>query len=193
MQASRINDYGCRVDFSLPARYEYIAASRYFKATSPVAEEKTFHDLDSYAFLSVINKIKIELAVTHLNEETEDVSYVLDAGGNLTTPGEKEHPLTFDKNEFITLNTTWAAVPWTEAMSKYLLEKFQNGKHLVECEVPARWALEHNVHINTEVVIRLQDDSKISRDGKDVVFQVKTIEKNYKQGRFYYSLGLMEV
>lgn len=190
----KIDDYTYRVDYSVPVRYEYMASSQYYTWSLDFSDFRKYHDLDNYCFLDLISKITIELTTQNLNTETYNVSYSLDASGNLSTEEIKnEHPINFTYNELITSGATWGEQPWLEHMSEYILKTYGKGAYIVECEVPATWALENNVHINTSMQIKLQNGKFIQRNGVTCTFQVKTIEKIYRDSKFYYALRLMEV
>ena len=131
-----------------------------------------------------------------MNTETVNVSYSLgDTAGTLTTDVLNEHPINFTKNELITSQTYVGSsdVLWTQYMAKHLLTKFENGKYIVECEVPATWALRNDIHINSQLNIQLQDGTYITRGTDTCVFEVKTIEKRFRNTDFIFSLRLMEV
>lgn len=189
-QVVKIDDYNYRVDYSMPVRYEYMASSQYYESFLGI---RTYKDLDNYCFLDRITKITIELQTKQLNKGTQDISYALDSSGNLTAEVPNEHPLGFERNELITLATMWGDKLWKEEMPRYLLDKFKNGKYIVECDVPATWALRNNVHINSEMTIQLQDTSMIKRNNADCVFLVKNISKRSQGDSFVFTLSLMEV
>ena len=189
----KVDDYTYKVEYSVPVRYEYIASSQYYTSTLGI---RTYHDLDSYSFLDRISKITIELVTTQLNTETVNVSYSLGGtAGTLTTDVLNEHPINFVKNELITSQAYVGSstVLWTNYMANHLLTKFENGKYIVECEVPATWALRNDIHINSQLKIQLQDGTYIARNSNVCVFEVKTIEKRFRNTDFIFSLRLMEV
>lgn len=191
-QVVKVDDYTYRVNYAVPVRYEYFASSQYYTAFLGI---RTYHDLDNYCFLDRINKIQVELVTNQLNTETIDISYSLDSADELTDRVINEHPINFTKNELITSEAYWGSSDrlWSEEMAKYLLEKFKDGKYVVECEVPATWALRNDIHINTEISIQLQDGTTIARNGVNCVFEVKTIEKRFRNSSFVFALRLMEV
>jgi hypothetical protein len=186
----KIDDYNYRVDYSIPVRYEYMASSQYYTSILGI---RTYHDLDNYCFLDRITKLTVELQTQQLDEDSRDISVSLDGTGALTDTVLNVHPLSFERNELITLGTLWGNKLWIEEMPRYILEKFQSGKYVVECEVPATWALRNNVHVNTEMTIQLQDTTKITRNGADCVFLVKNITKHMQDNNFMFTLSLMEV
>ena len=187
---TKIDDYSYQVDYSIPVRYEYMASSQYYTS---FAGARTYHDLDNYCFLDRISKITVELQSQVLNTDTMDVKLGLSDAGVLTNEVPNEHPLSFEQNELITQGTLWGDDPWVLTMSKYILDKFKDGKYIVECEVPAAWALKNNVHINTEMTIQLQDTTMITRNGTNCIFLVKNITKRMRSDSFIFVLSLMEV
>lgn len=187
----KIDDYTYQVDYSIPVRYEYIASSQYYTS---FLGGRTYKDLDNYCFLDRISKINVELIMQELNTETEDLSFSLNTFGGLTDRVVNEHPLSFTQNELITSETYWGDpfTLWSREMSKYILNKFKDGKYIVECEVPAAWALRNGIQINTALTIQLQDGKMISRDDIASIFEVKNIEKRFQDNRFIFALKLME-
>lgn len=188
----KIDDYTYQVDYSIPVRYEYIASSQYYTSLLGI---RTYKDLDNYCFLDRISKINVELITQELNTEAEDLSFSLDTSGGLTERVVNEHPLSFTQNELITSATYWGDPLnlWSREMSQYILSKFKDGKYIVECEVPAAWALRNDVQINTALTIQLQDGKTIMRDDIESIFEVKNIEKRFQDNRFIFALKLMEV
>lgn len=188
----KIDDYNYRVDYSIPVRYTYYAASQYYNSIIGI---RSYHDLDSYCFMDTITKLQIELVAQEFNTEHVDLSYSLDNDGHLTQETLNKHPLDFTSNELITAGAYWqdASSLWTSTMPEYLLQKFKEGKYVIDCEIPAAWAVRNNVHINSVFGIMLQDGTTISRNGVTCNFEVKNIEKRFKDSSFIYALKLMEV
>lgn len=185
----KINDVTFQVDYELPVRYFQAAAAR---AVGPVVHTDEW-DRDSYAFKDVVSQITITLTADTFNSSDSEISYSLDGAGKLTTNVLNDYPLIFARNEFITLNTKWNEEPWITAMPEYLLTKYKNGKYIVRCTVTAKWALVNNIHINTQLKVRQQDGTYITRGGVPVTFEVKNIEKVFRADTFTYDLKLLEV
>ena len=188
----KINDYTYRVDYSVPVRYEYVASSQYYTSFLGI---RTYKDLDNYCFLDRVSKISIELITQELNTETVDLSFSLNASGELTEKAINEHPLSFTQNELITSEAYWgdSFTLWSREMSQYILSKFKDGKYIVECEVPAMWALRNGIQINSALAVQLQDGTLSTRAGTERIFEVKNIEKKFQDSRFIFTLKLMEV
>lgn len=180
----KVSDYEYTINWSAPVRYAYHAES------AGAAMSTT----DSYAFIDHITKITAQVTAQEMNTETVDVSYGWD-GSDLTSQIINDHPLSFDENEFITLRTyeVSSANLWTKTMARRILSAYENGKYIVECDVYAQWAIENDVHIDTEIQVMLLDGTYITRGNTTVTFKVKTIEKSFKGSEFVYTLRLLEV
>lgn len=186
--AEKINDYKVRVTYKIPVRYAYAAGAKAvgsFIHTTEIAR-------DTYAYKDVISKITIAVTANTFDGNTTDLSYSRVNDTTLTTDAVNENVLTFDVNEFITPGTSFSSETWTTAMSKYILNRYKDGKYVVECEVPVWWAIQNGIDINSELKIKLQDGTYISRGGTSCVFQVKTIDKVFKNSAFYFSIRLLE-
>lgn len=187
-EVTKLSDYDFRVDYDLPARYIYMAGAKAVGSWIHTNEKGR----DTYAFKDVISKITIQLQASNFTDDANDISYSL-SGDSLTTDAVNEHILTFDKNELITEQTTWSGELWTEKMSTEILEKFVDGKFLVKCKVPATWAIQNGVTINTQMQILLQNGQYITRGSEICTFEVKNIEKRFQSSNFIFVLQLMEV
>lgn len=187
---TRIDDYTYNVEWSAPIYYAYSAWAQAFLSSAATGN----YDVDSYAFLDQITKITADVYVTTLDHDTTvPRSYSL-INNALTTNVVNEYPVSFDKNEFITL-ATYENSPsnlWTESMALRILQAYKDGKYVVECEVNAQWALSNNISINSEIQVTLQNGTKITRGNNTVTFEVKTIEKIFKCSEFTYALRLLE-
>lgn len=185
----RIDDYNYEVSWQVPVRVAYVAASR----EAMLFDKK---DVDNYAFLDSISEISIELSGIPISSDVRDISYGFDRAGNLTQTTTGNYPVTVDAGELFTLASyhyyDTGNILWTEDLAHKLLTKYKNGKYVVTCDVSAKWAIENNVHINTEMPIMLPDHSMISREGNVCVFEVKNITKSYKSSDFVFSLSLLE-
>ena len=186
----KINDYEYKVNWYIPIRYAYAATSQSWGELFFVPK---YTDLESYAFLDRITSLKLDLIAESVDTTEQQISYSLDANNELTQNPKNKNIFYFDKNNLITLNSVWVPDPWTEKMSKYLLTKYKDGAYIVECSVPAKWANENNISINTQMHVYLQDGKQIMRGSTPCVFEVKNIERSYNSDNFVYNLKLMEV
>lgn len=189
---TKVDDYTYTVFYTVPMRYTYAASSQYFEQILFI---KTFTELDNYAFTDFISKMTISLVSRDLDTTPAELSYSEDSSGQLTEITSNEHPISFSANELITSKTYWGETSelWATKMSKYLIDKFRQGKYVVECDVSASWAIKQSLTINTLCNIKLQDGTYISRGSTPCDFEIKTIEKRYNNNDYIYSLRLMEV
>lgn len=197
-QVTKLDDYNVRVAYAVPIRFSYIAASQYLTWRSFIGiVTTTQHELESYAFLDRITKITIQLNGLALDTTGNDISYSLnEAGTGLTEQTINKRIYKVEKNELFTLNTYYGNNPdqkWSRKFALEFLQKYQKGKYLLNLDVPAKWAIENKIHCNSQLKIKLQDNTYIERKDSPCVFEVKTIEKSFKNNEFTFSLGLLEV
>ena len=190
---TKIDDLHYRVFYSLPVRYMQAAAALTWWSFASGNVRNIF---DSYAWRDVISSIKITTYATAVDTTVQDLSYSLDSAGKLTTDTKNVYPLDFAANELITRDATFGTgVLWSEAMPLYLLTKFQKGKYAIRCDVKAAFAIDNNIHVNSEVImydIKGEPIKGASGQGT-ATFQVKNIEKIFKDSEFIYRLQLLEV
>ena len=187
VNVTKVDDYNYTIDYEVPVRYVYGASAIYL---GPLGGE---HSADSYAFIDLISQINLEIYSQELSEETVDKEYSLDDNDNLTTEVLNENIFAFSKNEFITLDATWSQNNWITAMSKYILDNYKKGKHIIDVQVPGKWAIQNNVTINSQFYVKQQNGQLITLKGSPVIFEVKNIEKNFALDSFVYILKLLEV
>lgn len=82
---------------------------------------------------------------------------------------------------------------WTDTIPYAILDKYVQGKYIVQCDVLASWALQNNIKANTQMQVKLQNGKYIQRGDSICTFEVKNIEKRFKDSEFIYALKLMEV
>lgn len=175
-----INSYDYEVSYTLPIRYVQAAAAKNIRLGVLDGGQ------DSYAWKDVVSKITIQLYAPSYTTATETVE--------VTRDGAKKYPITFDNNELINVNTVWSdGYKWVATVPDYLMRKYYNGKYIVECNVKAEWAIQNGITINSEITVQLLDGSMIRRNNKIVTFQVKSIEKRFRDSQFIYNLKLLEV
>ena len=183
-----IDRYHYSLSVDVPIRVAWAAASQ----TRNVFSSPEF--LDSFAFLDLVEEITVTMSGRPYNTDDVVYNYSLDSGGNLTDTDIKEDNVHKIENcEFITIPTTMNGQPWTSEMAKTLLTKYQKGKYIVTAQVPAKWAILNNVHINTQMQITTLDGEYIARNGAVCTFEVKNIIKHFEGSTFYYKLQLLEV
>ena len=188
LKVDKVDDFTFNIWWKAPVRLAYATASRYAYCD---LDEATFTEVDNYAYLDNISKVTITLNGRPYNIDAVNVSYSM-SGGSLIEEVSNAHPYKIDKYESITLASTIGGVDWTRAISSSLLTKYKDGKYVVAFDVPASWALLNEIKVNTEMQIKLQDGTLISRGSTPCTFEVKTIEKKFNNSEFTFSLRVME-
>ena len=84
-------------------------------------------------------------------------------------------------------------IPWTQTLSEQLLHKYKLGKYVVECTVPAAWAITKKLRNKSQVQFVLPSGEYIKRNGTPATFEVKNIKKVFRDSTFAFTLKLMEV
>lgn len=173
------------VSYELPVRYVYLAGATVWEpGVGPVPGAS-----DSYGILDVVDSITITATALTESKESVDISYGLDPNGFIDEDyATNKKPYKIELNTFVTGQTKVGNTLWVEAVSQEILTKYKNGKFIAKCTVPARWAVENGVHVNSQIQLRLQDGTLVPR-----IFKVKTIEKVFEASQFVYNLGLLEV
>ena len=179
----KVDDYNYTIKYAIPVRYVYYAAAAYKNIFGNNITG------DSYAFIDLVSKITFDIYAETLSEETQDISYSLDDNNTLTSINIKnKNILNFSKNEFITLGTTYNGLSWLDEMSEYILTTYKNGKYIIDnINVPAQWAIDNDIHINSGIYVETLNNKKIQK-----LFLVKNIEKSFSAGEFIYKLKLLE-
>ena len=73
-------------------------------------------------------------------------------------------------------------------MSEHILTTYKNGKYIIDnINVPAQWAIDNDIHINSGIYVETLNNKKIQK-----LFLVKNIEKSFSAGEFIYKLKLLE-
>lgn len=100
--------------------------------------------------------------------------------------------ISFKKPESINIGI-YEPVPWVQILSENILQKYQHGKYVVECSVPATWAIKKDIRAKSTAQVILPNGQYISRDNTPCVFEIKNIKKTFKDSSFVFTLKLMEV
>lgn len=176
-----------KVNFYVPIRFAYVCASRERNTI-------TWSELDSYAFVDIINSITINFKGKQYSEEVYDLSYSYRDGALSNNPINNSI-LDLNAGECFTLGTRALreVSPWYETLSRRILTKYQDGKYVVSVDVYARWSIQNNIHINSEMYVILQDGTYIKRKNNICKFKVVNIEKCFSSDEFIYRLKLLEV
>ena len=186
----KLTDFDFEVTWTAPVRFAYVAASRQYG--NLMGE----YDLDNYAYVDIIEAIDIVLEFYTLSDDRVDLGYSLDVNGALTTNVKNVYPLKLDGNEIFSRNAAYAAPGngWCELLALNVLEDCKLGEYIIQCEVPAKWALRNNVHIGTEMHIYQLNGEYIPDIRSEVktpaTFYVKNIQKNFSSDQFTYELKL---
>jgi hypothetical protein len=187
----KIDNYNFRISWSAPVRLSYMAASC---ERGPLGGT---YDVDNSAFVDNISSVTITLYGQPYDTSKVNVTYGYDSEGMLVRDQSGMHPIKIDAEEAFTTGSYYyqapVQAPWTAYLSDLLLGSYMNGKYIVECDVPAQWALQQSVCINKQMQVCLQDGTFIQHNGTICTFAVKNIEKKFKDSEFTYSLKLMEV
>ena len=190
-KVTKISDYKLHVEYTVPIRYGYIAAARTINDLTPWVDVA----LDSYGFKINISKITIKLVGYSLSENTEDIAYSRVSDNQLTTDVVNNNIFNFNTNPFITKETYYETSDnvWAKYISQEILNKYKVGKYTVECKVPMQYVIDNNISINTQLKVKLQNGTYISRGNDPCIFQVKNIEKSFDKSSFNCTLKLLEL
>lgn len=181
--ANKIDDYTYDVTWTAPIEYVYYAAAR--------TRTNQWYETDNYAFVDTITQITVQLLAQTLDDTATDLSYSLDHE-SLTQNVLNNNPIAFEQTSLITRGALWGSELWTTAMAQLILTEYKKGKYIVTCDVPAKWAIESDVHVGTQMHVELLDGSQVRRGTAVSTMVVKNIEKIFKDSRFYYTLKLLE-
>lgn len=162
----KIDDYHYNVELEVPIKYIYSAASEedwaeIIYVPIPIVIEH-WDRFDGKMFYDVINSIQVDINGYKYVDTTADYSYSL-VNENLTAEVVNNSILKLPKNEFIKYDTTINGVAWDKYWPLKVLSKYKQGKYYVECEVPAEWAIENNIVCDSQVMVKLPDNSYIGQ------------------------------
>lgn len=171
-KATKIDDYHYQVDLEVPIKYIYSAASKQDWAelhviVIPVESTALFN---GKMFYEVINSIQADVIGYKYVDSATDYSYSL-YNGTLTTEVENNSILKISRNEFIKYDTTVNGIAWDQYWPLRVLSKYKQGKYIVECDVPADWAIENKIECNKQVKVLLPNN--------DYIGQVVSFSNNY--------------
>lgn len=185
----KIDDYNFDVIITYPKKYQYVAASRYMQRNW--LGIVTMVDLDSYAFEDFITNMHVELYGTVLDENSEDFSNSLNVVGGIVDPSNK-NILNLSNNELLTKGATWSGRSWKDTVVEYILERYRKGLSIIELDVPAEFAIENDIKINSAFQIKLLDNTLAERGYRIATYEVKNITKVYNNSQFTWNLKLLE-
>lgn len=167
----KLDDYHYQVDLEVPIKYIYSAASKQdwadLYAIIVVESSGLF---DGKMFYEVINSIQADITGYKYVDNASDYAYSL-YNGTLTTEVENNSILKIARNEFIKNDTTVNGITWDQYWPLRVLSKYKQGKYIVECDVPADWAIENKIECNKQVKVLLPNN--------DYIGQVVSFSNNY--------------
>lgn len=195
-ELQKAGDYEYTANITVPLKYVSMAVTRY-------SEGNALYDqavmLQHKAFYDTIKKVTVSLYGTKYVASHTTQGFSLDEYGGLTTSTINSSILSITGCEFIKTDTyhLLKGIPWSRHFSLVVLEKYKDGKYVVHnCKIPGRYALKNKITIDTEIQIKLLDNTFISKveDGVEKVctFLVKNITKVFDKEGFYYELSLLE-
>lgn len=100
-QVQKLSDYKYRVFWQAPVRYLYIAAARSYGIF------QGYLNIDSYAFVDIVDSLTISLYAKSLATDKVDLAYSLSGPGTtaLSTQLRNQFPLKIDEAECFTMST----------------------------------------------------------------------------------------
>ena len=184
-----LSDTKIRVSWAAPVRYAYMAASQCFNLRGQAT------DVDNKIYMDVVDSISIQVSAFRRSTNTTDYYKSYNHANNQfsESPGS-DCVYLFPESELLTTSTYYnnPNILWPDVLSNIILTSSHEGKYIFECEVPASWAIDSGVQINTWAYVYLQNGEMVRRSNKDIKFLVTNITKKYTQGQFIYRLKLIE-
>lgn len=138
--------------------------------------------------LNNISKYTVNVEATTIGGESVTFKYVY--GNSIDS---YKYQISLKSNELTTNATTIDGVKWSEGISNILINKYKDGKLWIKTKVKSDFVLNNDLHINSQLYIKDQDNEYINRKGNICTFEIKNIEKIYNSNEFYYNLILLEV
>ena len=192
VNVTKLSQLKYEVSWSMPIRYLYMAISSY---EGPYTQGRTLWD--SFAFVDIIESITINLYGSKYRTEKVDRKYSLSDSNTLTDIPKNQHIFNIPYAECFTLQTqdtsTSPPVAWYQKLPLLLLQKYKNGKYFITVEADAIWCLDNNIHIGSEIQIRLLTGKLITNNnGTPKTFRVRNIDKIFNASEFIFRINLME-
>lgn len=187
VRVKKLDDYNVEVSWQVPARLAYIAASQELNPA-------TLKDVDNFAYLDNISEIHIDLSAVPYDTSTQDISLSLTRNAELSDNVLNEFPLEIDAGEAFTVDSYFndPSYKWTEELAHAILTRYNSGKYVFKCDVPARWAVQNNVHAGSSLTLQLPSGEMVQKNNRDVTFIVQNISKSFDKNKFVYTLHLKE-
>ena len=192
INVTKLSQLKYEVYWSIPVRYLYMAISSY---EDSFTSGRTLWD--SFAFVDIIESITINLYGSKYRTEKVDRKYSLSNDNTLTDIPKNQYVFNIPYAECFTLQTqdtsTSPPVVWYQKLPLLLLQKYKNGKYFITVEVDAIWCLDNNIHIGSEIQIRLLTGKLITNNnGTPKIFRVRNIDKIFNASEFIFRIKLME-
>ena len=149
----------------------------------------------------VINQwlTKFGIEITYGKYNVKEVAFNYTEPDTTQTEVEK-YPLNIEGNMYTSDKTTYHAnnkiTPWWQFISSQIVDEFKNGRLWLRAKIKAKWLIDNNITINSEVSIKDINNNYICRRSGTFesiyVFGVKNIEYVYESGTFYANVILLE-
>lgn len=194
----QVDQYTFRVSLKVPVELLGVGKAclvrwvSYYIQERYVEEYSPWDMIDGYCFLDLLKEINIEIKGFSVDNNKFDFGYSLDNNKDLTTNLKNLNVFTFIDSELVTLSTTWNGTSWMEKMSKYILDAYEKGKYIAEFDIYLKNGLSKNLAINSPLKIFQLDGLPIRRDNRDIIFSIKTIEKQVNNGSYLMHIKALE-
>lgn len=149
----------------------------------------------------VINQwlTKFGIEITYGKYDTKEVAFNYTEPDTTQTEAEK-YPLNIEGNIYTSDKTTYhknnEIIPWWQFISSQIVNEFKNGRLWLRTKIKAKWLIDNNITINSEVSIKDINNNYICKRSGTLksmyVFGVKNIEYVYESCAFYANVILLE-
>ena len=182
------NDTTFTIDWKIPVRYAYAAASRGRNFLG------TTNEVDNFAYLDEITQIDIDLVASQRNTDFSNYTFVVNEKGTFDV-GTSENCLVLGESESTTKNSTYKELPLAEIIPFLIVSPNRTSKYVLECDVPVSWVIQNDLRIGSNFPFRLQNGELLQRYLSDfpVYFSIQNMVLKYDSNKFIYTLHLMEV
>lgn len=173
--------------------YQYVEYEEYW---DPEAGQTRIRNVSGNLWYNVINKFDLEFTYGKYSIEEVAFSY---RDPSATQAEAEKYPLNIEGNMYTSDKTTFSvdlliSAPWWQFISTQIVNEFKNGKLWMQAKVKAKWLIDNNIDINSEVVLKDINNEYIGKSSTyDVyVFKIKNIEYVYEADLFYANICLLE-
>lgn len=187
LKIDRISKTKFQIDYRLPIRYEYVAASQYISSNKKVP-------CASLIYSDLITKINIILSAYAYNDDVVNETYVLNSNGDDVAVGNtREHTFEISKNMFLTKTSSIDDSPIVSYYALKLLQQYKNGGYTFTCDVKASWFYSQGLDIGQMVHIKNKAGDVIEDGNDKIVFILRNVTRKYTAGSFVMSLYFEQV